>query len=82
MAQALAQGDLDSAPVTPPQRLLLEWVELLTCSAHQATDRNVQLLREAGWTDLQIAEATYITALFAFFNRVADAFGLQDPGYL
>jgi hypothetical protein len=23
----------------------------------------------------------YITALFAFFNRVADAFGLPDPGY-
>ena len=26
--------------------------------------------------DAQIAEAVYITALFAFFNRVADAFGL------
>jgi len=23
----------------------------------------------------------YITALFALFNRVADAFGLQDPRY-
>ncbi len=34
-----------------------------------------------GWTDPQIAEGIYITALFAFFNRVADAFGLEDPRY-
>jgi hypothetical protein len=34
-----------------------------------------------GWTDQQIAEAVYITALFAFFNRVADAFGLEAPNY-
>ena len=27
------------------------------------------------------SEGVYITALFAFFNRVADAFGLEDPGY-
>jgi alkylhydroperoxidase family enzyme len=38
-------------------------------------------LREVGYSDLQIAEAVYVTALFAFFNRVADAFGLQNPGY-
>ena len=30
-------------------------------------------------SDEQIAEAVYITALFAFFNRVADAFGLDNP---
>jgi hypothetical protein len=38
-------------------------------------------VRDAGWTEPQIAEAVYITALFAFFNRVADAFGLDDPRY-
>ena len=30
----------------------------------------------------QIAEAVYITALFAFFNRVADAFGVPSQDYL
>ena len=30
---------------------------------------------------LPTALAVYVTALFAFFNRVADAFGLEDPGY-
>ena len=41
----------------------------------------MERLRQAGWADPQIGECVYITALFAFFNRVADAFGLEDPGY-
>ena len=43
---------------------------------------DVQALREYGWTDPQIAEAVYITAMFAFFNRVADAFGIPPQQYL
>jgi alkylhydroperoxidase family enzyme len=35
-----------------------------------------------GWSEPQIAEAVYITAMFAFFNRVADAFGIASQGYL
>jgi alkylhydroperoxidase family enzyme len=42
----------------------------------------VQKLRAAGWSEDQIAEAVYITALFAFFNRVADAFGVPAQDYL
>jgi hypothetical protein len=64
-----------------PERALLEFVETITRHAYRATDEDVARLRVAGWTDPQIAEAVYITALFAFFNRVADAFGLADPGY-
>lgn len=39
-------------------------------------------LREHGWTEPQIAEAVYLTAMLAFFNRVADAFGIALQGYL
>jgi alkylhydroperoxidase family enzyme len=42
----------------------------------------VQKLRDLGWTEPQIAEAVYITAMFAFFNRVADAFGIAPQNYL
>ena len=81
MTAALEKGDLKSAPVTAAERALLELVELVTMRAYRTTDADVERLRAAGWTDPQIAEAVYITALFAFFNRVADAFGLDDPGY-
>ena len=79
--EALAKADLQSAPVTDGERKLLEFVELLTRHAYRTTDEDTDGLRAVGWTDPQIAEAVYITALFAFFNRVADAFGLEDPGY-
>jgi alkylhydroperoxidase family enzyme len=78
---ALSRGDLDAAPVSDAERALLRFVELVTRHAYRTTDEDVQRLRDAGWMDPQIAEAVYITAMFAFFNRVADAFGLEDPGY-
>jgi alkylhydroperoxidase family enzyme len=81
IVDALSRGDLEAAPITPQERVLLELVTTVTRHAYRTTDEDVQRLRDAGWTDPQIAEAVYITALFAFFNRVADAFSLEDPGY-
>ena len=80
-AEALAKRDVENAPLSEAERALMRFVELITLHAHRNTPDDVQRLRDAGWTDEQIAEAVYITALFAFFNRVADAFGLPDPGY-
>jgi alkylhydroperoxidase family enzyme len=58
------------------------YVELITTDAPRSTHADVQKLRDAGWLEDQIAEAVYITALFAFFNRVADAFGVPSMDYL
>jgi alkylhydroperoxidase family enzyme len=57
-------------------------VRLITEAAYKSTAEDVQKLRDAGWKEEQIAEAVYITALFAFFNRVADAFGIPSQNYL
>lgn len=81
ITDALRRGDLAAAPVTEAERALLQLVEVLTRHAYRCTDDDVERLRRAGWSEPQIAEAVYITALFAFFNRVADAFGLADPRY-
>jgi alkylhydroperoxidase family enzyme len=58
------------------------YVEQITKDAARSTQADVQKLRDAGWKEDQIAEAVYITALFAFFNRVADAFGVPSQDYL
>jgi alkylhydroperoxidase family enzyme len=60
----------------------MEYVELVTRAAYRSTAEDVQKLRDTGWQEEQIAEAVYITALFAFFNRVADAFGIGPQDYL
>ena len=80
--QAIAHGDLDHADLSPAERGLLEYVGKVTEAAYRTTPEDVQKLRDLGWTEPQIAEAVYITALFAFFNRVADAFGISPQGYL
>jgi alkylhydroperoxidase family enzyme len=60
----------------------MEYVELITRAASRSTAQDVEKLRAAGWSEEQISEAVYIAALFAFFNRVADAFGVPAQNYL
>ncbi len=78
-AQALRAGDLDAAPITGAERLLLQFVATVTRHAHRVTDEQVQALRDAGWTDVQIAEAVYDAALFNLLVRLADAFDIHPP---
>jgi len=73
---------LDEAELSSAERALLDYVTKVTEAAYRTTAEDVQALRDQGWTEPQIAEAVYITAMFAFFNRVADAFGIPPQGYL
>jgi alkylhydroperoxidase family enzyme len=79
---AILEGKLENAGLTPAERDLLDYVELVTKAAFRTTAHDVQKLRDAGWKENQIAEAVYVTAMFAFFNRVADAFGVPPQDYL
>lgn len=78
----MLEGKLDEAGLTAAERVLLDYVQLITEAAYRSTADDVKKLRQAGWTEDQIAEAVYITAMFAFFNRVADAFGVPPQNYL
>jgi len=78
-ARALRAGDLDAAALPPAERLLLEFAGTITRHAYRVTDEQVQGLRDAGWTDAQIAEAVYVAALFNMFVRLADAFDIHPP---
>jgi uncharacterized peroxidase-related enzyme len=79
---AVLAGKLEEAGLTPAELALMEYVKLVTEAAYRSTPADVEKLRRSGWTENQIAEAVYITALFAFFNRVADAFGVPAQDYL
>ncbi|HEX9098748.1 MAG TPA: hypothetical protein VF956_04580 [Candidatus Dormibacteraeota bacterium] len=78
-AEALRNGDLDAAGLTPPEHLLLEFAGTIARAAYRVTDEQVQGLRDVGWTDEQIAEAAYVAALFSLFVRLADTFGIEPP---
>ena len=78
----MVEGKLDEAGLTPAERALMDYTKLITDSAARSTPEDVEKLRAVGWREDQIAEAVYIIALFAFFNRVADAFGVPSQDYL
>ena len=78
-AEALRNGDLDAAGLTPQEHLLLEFAGTISRGAYRVTDEQVQALREVGWSDEQIAEAAYVAALFSFFVRLADTFDIEPP---
>lgn len=84
LADAIAEGKLDSPLIGDKERALLRYVEKLTLHQSQLRDTDAQALRAAGWTDEELFEASFVTALFAFFTRMADAYGLDYPrgGYL
>lgn len=79
---AILEGKLDEAGLSEAERSLLDYAKLITEAAYKSTASDVQKLRDAGWTEDQIAEAVYVIAMFAFFNRVADAFGVPSQDYL
>ena len=76
------EGKLEEAGLSAAERGLLDYVEVITNAAYRPTHEDVQRLRDLGWNENQIAEAVYVTAMFAFFNRVADAFGVPPQNYL
>jgi alkylhydroperoxidase family enzyme len=78
-AEALRNGDLDAAGLPPHERLLLEFAGTIARAAYRVTDEQVQGLREARWTEEQIAEAAYVASLFSLFVRLADTFGIEPP---
>jgi alkylhydroperoxidase family enzyme len=80
--QAIFEGKLDEAGLSEAEMALMRYTELITNSASTSTAEDVQKLREVGFTEGQVAEAVYIIAMFAFFNRVADAFGVPPQNYL
>jgi alkylhydroperoxidase family enzyme len=79
---AVLDGRLDDGGLMPAERALMDYVRLITEESHKSTPEDVQKLRDVGWSENQIAEAVYIAAMFAFFNRVADSFGIPPQNYL
>jgi uncharacterized peroxidase-related enzyme len=76
---ALRTRDLDTPLLTPAERALLRFAGKVNNDSQAITRSNIEETMQAGWTEAQLGEAVHIAALFAAFNRVANAFGLPSP---
>jgi uncharacterized peroxidase-related enzyme len=79
---AIQTDDLCSPELTVAEQVLLQFAQKANRDSHQIDRRDVEVLIQANWSEMRIAEAVHIAALFATFNRVANAFGLQSQGLL
>jgi uncharacterized peroxidase-related enzyme len=70
-------NDPQSANISEAEKRLLSYVDKVTRSAYMVTDADVDGLKEIGWSQEEILEATMIISLFNSINRFADALGVQ-----
>lgn len=82
LLQAAVACDLASPALDPTQQALLHFVGKINDNAGRLNPNDIAELRAVGWSDLQIAEAVHLAALFACFNRVVSAFGLPSQELL
>ena len=80
--RALQTDDLTDASLSGAEQKLLSFARKVNHSSHDISPADADEVRQAGWSELQIAEAVHIVALFAMFNRVANTFGLSSQGLL
>ena len=73
--------DYENAPLTPQDRVMLDYVTVITKDATHVTPSHHKGLRQAGFDDRAILQITLIASWFNYINRVADALGVgRGPG--
>ena len=65
-------SDWRSAPLTPDNLALCAYAEKLTYTPAQINDADITTLRQHGFTDRAIHDATQVISYFNYINRIAD----------
>jgi len=73
---AALKKDYKTAPITEPERVMLEYVVKLTRDATKISKADHDRLRTVGFDDKAIPQITLIASWFNYINRVADALGV------
>ena len=75
---AALKADYRGAELSATDRAMLDYAVKLTRTPSEARASDVAALRAAGLDDAAIHEVAQITALFNYYNRIADGLGI-DP---
>ena len=69
--------DYLTARLTDADRRMLDFAVKLTLTPARMIEQDVQDLREQGFDDGAIHDIVQITALFNYFDRLADGLGIE-----
>ena len=73
--------DFDNAPVDPKLRPVLDYARVLTLTPTKTTQRLVDAVFAAGWTERDLHDAILTVCLFNFMNRLVVGHGVKgSPG--
>jgi uncharacterized peroxidase-related enzyme len=70
------EKDYTTAPITPQERVMVDYVVKVTRDATRVWKDDIEGLRAAGFDDRGILQITLIASWFNYINRVADALGV------
>ena len=73
---AALEKDYTTAPLTGPERVMVDYVVKLTTDATKVRKDDHERLRAAGFDDTAILQITLIASWFNYINRVADSLGV------
>ena len=73
---AALEKDYTTAPLTGPERVMVDYVVKLTIDATKVWKDDHERLRAAGFDDTAILQITLIASWFNYINRVADSLGV------
>ena len=55
---------------------MLDYATKLTLTPQTMTAADVDALRDVGFEDVEVSQIAQITAMFGYFNRIADGLGI------
>ena len=70
------EKDYTSAPISPQDRVMLDYVVKVTKDATKVWRDDMDRLRSVGFDDRGILQITLIASWFNYINRVADSLGV------
>lgn len=79
--QAVAR-DWRSAPLSDADRALCEFAAKLTHHQHEVRPEDLDRLRQHGFDDRAIHDATQVVAYFNYITRIADALGVEPEDFI
>ncbi len=75
---AAAKTDYQQADLAAADRQMLDFAVRLTRDPASVSEDDVTVLREVGFDDVAIHDIVQVTALFNYYNRLAEGLGI-DP---
>ena len=71
------ESGFETAPLDDRRKAMLNYAVKLTRSPAAMVQQDVQQLRDAGFSDLDILHIAEATAYYAYVNRIADGLGVM-----